>query len=118
MRDFARKLALPVNRDRLRLIAGIVEDLNFPRLDDEKLERAIANCNQRFAIAVTFRRKRSAIRRLGDLRLIENRIGNGMESVFSHGSDLVLCASVAMPLDALQPASTIAPLGPLSFVFG
>jgi len=53
MRDFACKLSLPVNRDRLRLIAGIVEDLNFPGLDDEKPGHAIADCNQRFTIVVT-----------------------------------------------------------------
>src|SRR5580692_840037 len=73
MRDIACKLTLPVSDDRPRFIAGIIEDFNFARLDNEELESAIAERDKRFTIPVMFRRQRGAIRRLSDLSFVEYR---------------------------------------------
>ena len=54
MRDIACELALPVDRERLRRVAGIVEDFDFARLDNEELEQTIADVNEGFAIAILF----------------------------------------------------------------
>ena len=85
MRDIAGELAFAVNRERFRRVAGIVEDLDLARLDDEEFENAIANRDEGFPVAAMSRRDRCAVGNLGDLVLIENRKGDGLKCVFGHG---------------------------------
>ena len=42
VRDVAGELARPMHGERLRLVAGEIDDLDLARLDDEKVRVAIA----------------------------------------------------------------------------
>ena len=78
MRDIACELSFPVDRDCLRLVAGIINDFDFPRFHNKKLQIAIADRDERFTFAVMLRHYGGAIRHLSNLCLIEDREGNRM----------------------------------------
>ena len=65
--------ALAVDRDRLRLVAGVVDDLDLAGLDDEELEVAVADREQRLPVPVQPGRGIGATSQLLDLGLIEGR---------------------------------------------
>ena len=67
--------------DRLRRVAGVVDDLDLARLDDEELEQTITDVDEGFTIAISFRGYRCAVRQVGNLVLIEDRKSDGMEGV-------------------------------------
>ncbi len=71
MRDIAREPAFAMRNQDSRLIAGIVDDLNFARLDDEEFHVAVTELDERFPILVMLRRQRGTIGDLRDLGLIQ-----------------------------------------------
>src|SRR2546428_12861378 len=85
MRHVTGELAFEVDRDGLRLIAGMIHDLHLAGLDDEEFEVAVADREQRLPVAVRLRRDTAATAQIVDECLIEGREGNGMKIVFSHG---------------------------------
>src|SRR5207249_9457757 len=85
MRHVAGELALAVDRDGLRVVAGIIDDFHLAGLDDEEFEVAVADREQRLPVAVRLRRDTAATAQIVDERLIEGREGDGMKIVFGHG---------------------------------
>src|SRR5436309_3024569 len=77
--------AFVVDRDGLRLVAGIIDDFHLAGLDDEEFEVAVADREQRLPVAVGLRRDTAAAAQVVDERLLEGREGDGMKVVFGHG---------------------------------
>jgi hypothetical protein len=69
MRDVTGELALPVDRDRLRTFAGMLEDLNLPGLDDEELEVPVADRDEDLPIPKRPRNGSGPCLELADLRV-------------------------------------------------
>ena len=84
MRDVAGKLAWTMDCERLRRVAGIVDDLDLARLDNEEFEVPLADRDERFPIPVPPGLDRGATGELRDLGLLENREGDGLEIVLGH----------------------------------
>jgi hypothetical protein len=85
MGDVTGELALPVDRDRLRAFAGMVEDLDRPGLDDEKLEVPIADRDENLPVRKRPRHGARARLELADLRVRQGGEGNGLERLLRHG---------------------------------
>ncbi len=81
-----------MNSERLRRLAGIVEDFNLARLNKEKLEQTITDVDEGFIIAILFWGDGGAVGQLGNLVRIQDRKGDGMESMFGHGGLAYSCS--------------------------
>ena len=92
MGDVACELAFPVDDDRLRRVAGIVEDFNLARLNTEKLEQTITDVDEDFTIAIVFRGDVRAVGKLRNLVRIQDRKGDGLQSMFGHGGLAYSCS--------------------------
>src|SRR5437667_462587 len=66
MRHVTGELAFAVDRDGLRLIAGMIHDLHLAGLDDEEFEVAVADREQRLPVAVRLRRDTAATAQIVD----------------------------------------------------
>jgi hypothetical protein len=73
-----------MDRDRLRLLAGVIDDLDLTRLDDMEFEVAVADRKQRLPVPIPLgcRAGTATAAELGDLGLVECRKGNGLKIVF------------------------------------
>src|SRR2546430_9541692 len=85
MRHVTGELAFEVDRDGLRLVAGMIHDLHLAGLDDEEFEVAVADREQRLPVAVGLRRDTAAAAQVIDEWLIQGREGDRMQIVFGHG---------------------------------
>ena len=66
MRHVTGELAFAVDRDGLRLVAGIIDDFHLAGLDDEEFEVAVADREQRLSVAVRLRRDAAATAQIVD----------------------------------------------------
>src|SRR5262249_3282751 len=64
--------------------ARMIDDLDLARLDDEELEVAVADGEQRLPVRVRPGHGGRAAAQPGDLGLVEGREGDGLEVVFGH----------------------------------
>ena len=71
MRDIAGELARAMDRDRLRLVARIIHDLDLARLHDEEVHVAVADRKKRLPVPEQLRLGMGAAGQLTDLRLIQ-----------------------------------------------
>ncbi len=86
VRNVAGELAFAMNRDRLWLLARVVDDLDLAQLDDEEFEVAVADRKQRLPIPVHLGSGGRAMSQLGDLGLVKGREGDGLETMLDCGS--------------------------------
>ena len=84
VRDVAGELALPMDRDCLRFVAGVIDDLDLARLDDEEVEVAVADRKERLPVPIQLKRGAGATGQFGDLGLVERRKGDRLKVVFGH----------------------------------
>ncbi len=73
-----------MNHDRLRLVAGVIDDLDLPGLDNDELEVLFPDRNDVFSVPVPAAPGISKAAELGNLALIKCREGDGLEVVFGH----------------------------------
>src|SRR5580658_6464469 len=90
MRDIACELAPAVNHDRPRFVAGMIEDLDLTRLDDEEFESPVANRNKGLTVLATSWQQCRALSGLRNLSVVKNRKGNRMKGVLCHTSLFLL----------------------------
>ena len=88
MRDVAGELSLAMDRDRLRLVAGVVHDLDLARLHDEEVHVAVANRKQLLPVPKQLRLGMGARRQVTDLRLIQSRECHRLKVLFIHKGKL------------------------------
>src|SRR5438105_12567515 len=105
MRHVTGELALAVDRDGLRLIAGMIHDLDLAGFDDEEFEVAVTDREQRLPVAVGLRRDTAAAAQIVDERLLERRERYRLQIVFGHGCSTT---QIANPL-ALRNNSSVTP---------
>ncbi len=84
LRHVAGELARPVDRDRLRCVAGLVHDLDLAGLDDEELIVPIADLEEFLSGLIPLASRRGAPRERRDLGLVEPREGHGLQIVGDH----------------------------------
>jgi hypothetical protein len=82
--DFTREPTLSVNDDRLKFVAGIVDNLDLTGPDDEEFENPVADCNESVTVPVASGQELGALARLFYLSVVENREGDGMKSELCH----------------------------------
>jgi hypothetical protein len=87
VRDVAGELAGAVHGDDAWGVAGRLEDLHLARPDHEELEIAIADIEELLARGDPPRRRAGAARDRRHPRVVELRVGDGMQVVLGH-SDL------------------------------
>src|SRR5262245_3285239 len=85
MGDVTGELALPMDRDRLRLLAGVIEDLDFTGLDYKELEIPVADRDEDLPVPKRPRHGARARLELPNLRVREGGEGDGLERLFGHG---------------------------------
>src|ERR1051325_4514960 len=88
MRDVAGKLALPMGRDDLGLVAGIVHNFDLARVHDEEAHLPVADAEEGLSVPEELGLGLGAARELTDLRLIECRECNREKILFAHSSGL------------------------------
>ena len=92
MGDIACELAPSMDGDCLRRFARVVEDFDLARFDKEKLEQTITDVDEDFPIVMLFGRDIRAVGELGNLVVIEDGKGDGLESMFGHGRLAYSCS--------------------------
>ena len=85
VRDVAGELARAVDGDRLRLVAGLVEDLDLAGANDEEFEVAVADLDENVARGMLRDPGAGATAELGDLLVGQRWKGNFVEIELSHG---------------------------------
>jgi hypothetical protein len=86
LRHVPGELSGPVNRDGLRRVAGFVNDLDLPGLDDEKLEVSLADLEERLSVRVLLQKRPCAAPQLFDLRLVERGERDSAQIMLGHVS--------------------------------
>src|SRR5205085_2063834 len=81
VRDISRKLPLAMDGDPLRLVAREIDDLDFTRLDDEKLEVTVADGKERLPVLIESGHSSRAGAQSSDLGVVERRERDGLEVV-------------------------------------
>lgn len=76
MTDVAGEFSCAQDPDRLRLLAGLIDKLDFTGLDDKKVGIAIATTKQRVPRPKRFRRCARITPKPRDLRLAQYRKSN------------------------------------------
>ena len=66
----------------------MVEDLDFPGLDDEELEVPVADRDEDLPVPERPRNGSRTCLELADLRVRQGGEGNGLERLLRHGGDL------------------------------
>ena len=84
MCDFSGELALAMDRDRLRLVARVIDDLDLTRLDDEEFEVTVADRKERLPVPVHLGRGGGALGELANLGFVKRRKRDGLKVVFGH----------------------------------
>jgi hypothetical protein len=84
VRNVAGEPARAMNRDRLRDVAGVIDDLDLARLDDMEFEVSLADREERFSIPVRFHRGRRTPAQFGDLGFVQGREGNRLKIMLGH----------------------------------
>ena len=92
MGDVACELAPTMDGNCLRGVAGVVKDFNLARLNHEKLEQTVTDVDEDFPIAILFGGDVGAVGELGNLAVVEDRKGDGLESMFGHGGLAYSCS--------------------------
>src|SRR5712692_8446042 len=75
-----------MDHDRLRLVAGVIDDLDLTRLDDVELEVAIAHRDECLPVPIQLLGGVGATLELADLGVVERRESNGLKGLFGHGA--------------------------------
>src|SRR6185369_12109511 len=75
----------PEDDDGLRRLAGLVDDLDLARLDDEELEVAVSRLEQLLAVRMPLENRPGARTQLGDLSGVQLGECGGVQLVVDHG---------------------------------
>lgn len=73
-----------MDRKCLRFVAGVIDDLDLARLDDEKVEVAVADRKECLPVPIKLWCGGGAIGQSSDLGLIKRRNGDRLKVVFGH----------------------------------
>ncbi len=84
MRNIAGESARAMDRERLRRVAGVIDDLDLARLDDMEFEVSLTDRKECLPIPVRFRRGLKAPAQFGDLGFLQRGEGNGLKIMFGH----------------------------------